>query len=108
MIPTRLDVFSLQFDVNTPQFLKEAAENCNGGMYAVCWNIFRNLLAMVSVRAAELDDPIMNVLMLRLNLYDIDDGGTEPNISANPHIRTKMIRQIQKEIEKQKQIKKIK
>lgn len=48
----------LSFDVNTPQFLKEACENSNGGMYAVCWNIFRNLLAQVAERATELKDPV--------------------------------------------------
>lgn len=68
---TRLDVFSMQFDVNTPSFLKEAAENCNGGMYGVCWNIFRELLAMVAVRATELNDPILSILMVRLNLYEM-------------------------------------
>lgn len=72
MVPeTKLDVFSTQFDVNTPGFLEEAAENCNGGMYAICWNIFRTLIAMVAERATELNDPIMNVLMLRLNLYEV-------------------------------------
>lgn len=60
-----------QFNVNTPQFIKEAAENCNGGMYGVCWNVFRMLLLQVAERAAELNDPILNVLMLRLNLYDV-------------------------------------
>lgn len=60
------------FDVNTPQFLKEAAENCNGGMYAICWNIFRNLLLQVAKRATEINDPVLDVLMLKLNLYDVD------------------------------------
>lgn len=71
MEPTKLDVFSMQFDVDTPAFLREACENCNGGMYAVCWIVFRNLLAMVAERSAELNDPIMNVLMIRLNLYEM-------------------------------------
>ena len=88
MIPTKLDVFGRQFDVNTPGFLKEAAENCEHGIYAVCWNIFRNLLAMVATRATELNDPIMNVLMLRLNLYEVQNEE-----------RYKLIRQIQKEVE---------
>ena len=88
IVPTKLDVFSTQFDVNTPWFLKEAAENCNGGMYAICWNIFRTLIAMVAERATELNDPIMNVLMLRLNLYEV------PNSE-----RHKIIEQIRKEIE---------
>lgn len=71
MIPTKLNVFDTQFDINTPQFLKEACENCKGGVYAVCWNVFLNLLGMVAERATELNDPILNVLMLRLNLYDV-------------------------------------
>ena len=75
VIPTKLDVFNmgdkLSFDVNTPQFLKEACENSNGGMYAVCWNVFRNLLAQVAERATELNDPVLNTLMIRLNLYEI-------------------------------------
>lgn len=87
MIPTKLNVFERQFDVDTPHFLKEAAENCNGGMYAVCWNIFRNLLAMVAERATELNDPIMNVLMLRLGLYDV-----------SPEERVKTIELIRKEL----------
>lgn len=75
VIPTKLDVFNmgdnLSFDVNTPQFLKEACENTNGGMYAVCWNIFKNLLAQVAERATELNDPVLDTLMIRLNLYEI-------------------------------------
>lgn len=94
MKPTKLNVSSCQFDVNTPKFLKEAAENCSGGIYAVCWNIFRNLLAMVAVRASELDDPVLNVLMLRLNLYDIDDGKEGRNISVRPGKRNKVIKKI--------------
>lgn len=59
------------FDVNTPQFLKEACENSNNGMYGVCWNIFRNLLAQVAQRAIELNDPVLNALMIRMNLYEL-------------------------------------
>lgn len=75
IIPTKLEVFNmsgrLSFDVNTPQFLKEACENCESGMYAICWNVFRDLLVQVTIRAAELNDPILNVLMIRLNLYEL-------------------------------------
>lgn len=102
MIPTKLNVFTHSFDVDTPHFLKEAAENCNGGMYAVCWNIFRNLLSMVAFRAAELNDPILNVLMLRLNLYDLDDFTEERNISKNPSARNAVINKIKKELEQSK------
>lgn len=75
---TNLDVFNdgskLSFDVNTPAFLKEACENCEHGIYAVCWNVFRNLLHLVAARAIEINDPILNVLMIRLNLYEIPNN----------------------------------
>jgi hypothetical protein len=75
VIPTKLDVFNigdkLSFDVNTPQFLKEACNNSHGGMYGVCWNIFRSLLVQVAERATELNDPVLSALMIRLNLYEI-------------------------------------
>ena len=78
VIPTKLNVFNignnLSFDVNTLQFLKEACEYVNGGMYAVCWNVFKNLLAQVAERATELNDPVLNTLMIRLNLYEIPNN----------------------------------
>lgn len=61
----------LGFDVNTPQFLKEACECANGGIYAVCYNIFKGLLAQVAERATELHDPVLDALMIRLNLYEV-------------------------------------
>lgn len=75
--PTKLkNIFNseskdMSFDVNTPQFIKEAAENCHGGMYAICWQIFKGLLIKVAERAIELDDPVLSTLMIRLNLYEI-------------------------------------
>lgn len=92
MVPTSLDVFKLTFDVNTPAFLKEAAENNHGGMYPVCWVIFRDLLAMVASRAIELNDPVMNVLMIRLGLYEISPGE-----------RYRFIEQIKRDIMKEKE-----
>lgn len=80
VIPTKLEnVFNMSgtkfsFDVNTPQFLKEVCEHTNGGMYAVCWNIFQRLLAQVAERATELNDPVLNTLMIRLNLYEIPNN----------------------------------
>ena len=90
MVKTKLDVFKMQFDVNTPQFLKEAALCNNGGMYIVCWEAFRRLLVMVAERATEINDPIMNVLMIRLNLYEL------PNAD-----RHKIINKIKKEYERE-------
>lgn len=77
VIPTKLkNVFNeegkaLSFDVDTPRFLKEVAENSGSKMYAACWNIFEGLLAKVAERATELNDPVLNTLMIRLNLYEI-------------------------------------
>ena len=88
IVPTKLDVFSMQFDLNTPGFMKEVIENSGQRMYAPAWNVFRDLLLAVATRASELNDPIMNVLMLRLNLYEV------PNKE-----RHKIIEQIRKEIE---------
>lgn len=88
LIPTKLDVFHSQFDLNTPRFLKEACENSKHGVYSACWNVFSSLLSMVAERATELNDPIMNVLMLRLNLYEV------PNEE-----RHKIIEQIKEDIE---------
>lgn len=73
--PTKLDVFNIgnhwHFDVDTPLFLKETCENSHGGIYGVCWNIFKSLLAQVAERATELNDPVLNALMIRMNLYEI-------------------------------------
>lgn len=81
--PTKIkNVFSDKtFRVNTPQFIKEACENCNGGMYAVCWNIFRNLLFLVAERATELNDPVLSALMLKLHLYKVDIRDTQKIIN---------------------------
>lgn len=73
--PTKVNAFEqMTFDVNTPQFLKEAAENCNGGMYSICWNLFRQLLAAVAQRATELQDPVLDALMIKLNLYEMPNS----------------------------------
>lgn len=94
-IPTKLNIPIFSWDVDTPQFLRESCENCEGGMYGVCWNIFKNLLAMVSARAAELDDPVMNVLMLKLNLY----GHPKDGSPIESHTRRELIKRYTNEIQ---------
>lgn len=71
MIPTKLDMFKWQFDMDCPRFLNEVIANSNCRMYAGCWNVLISLLGQVATRATELNDPILNILMLRLNLYDV-------------------------------------
>lgn len=62
---------SMMWRVNTAAFLKEVFDNypANGGIFYQPANIFRELLAMVSERATELNDPVMNALMCRLALF---------------------------------------
>lgn len=94
-IPTQLNIPDYSWELNTPGFLKEACENSRGGIYTVCWNIFKKLLVMVAARAAELDDPVMNVLMLKLNLYSNPKDGTPLENS----VRRKLIKQYTNEIQ---------
>ena len=97
VVPTKLEnVFNsqknkLSLDVNTPQFLKEACENWEGGMYAVCWNIFKELLCKVSERAIELNDPVLNTLMIRMNLYEIPHNERYKTIRKLEEIYNKSI-----------------
>lgn len=62
-----------QWSCHTPNLLTEAL--CNPGMSImnVPFNIFGKILAQVAQRAIELDDPAMNILMLRLTLYEVAD-----------------------------------
>lgn len=72
MKETKVNAFEqMTFDVNYPQFAKEACENCYGGLYAITWNILNGLIAQVAQRATELGDPVLDALMIKLNLYDI-------------------------------------
>lgn len=72
MIPTKLKFTDWEFDVDTPGFFKEASENCIGGIYPICWKMLTNLMTKVAIRATELNDPVMNLLMVKLGLYEYD------------------------------------
>ena len=68
---------SLQWRVNTPEFLREVLEH-SGAKLGICqqpFMIFKAILAEVSDRAIELNDPQLNCLMIRLALYE----GTLPS-----------------------------
>jgi hypothetical protein len=63
----------MTFSVNTIGLLTEIVESGldrRMGVLKTPINIFRNLLGQVAERAAELNDPKLNVLMLRLWLYE--------------------------------------
>ena len=81
----------LTFDVNFPGFVKEACENCNGGMYAVTWNIFKNLICQVAQRATELHDPVLDALMIKLNLYELSNEERRKMILKLQQIYTEQV-----------------
>lgn len=65
---------SLCFRVDTMGLLTEIADaglDRNMGVLKIPLNIFKNLLGEVAQRATILNDPELNILMLRLALYDV-------------------------------------
>ena len=57
-----------------PALLNEIQTGSNGGVYDVCFNILRNLLSILSERAIEINDPVLNIIMLKLSLYEGSHG----------------------------------
>ena len=64
---------SLEFRVDTMGLLTEIADSGldrRMGVLKIPLNIFKNILAETAQRAAEINDPKLNILMLRLGLYE--------------------------------------
>ncbi len=59
--------------VHTPSLLRETLTNPGTAILAQPFRIFGQLLAEVATRAAEIDDPKLNILMMRLTLYEQAD-----------------------------------
>lgn len=64
---------SLEWKVHTPNLLREVLENPGTSALRIPLNIFGKLLAEVGERAAEINDPKLNELMLRLAIYEQGD-----------------------------------
>ena len=62
-----------EWRVHTYRLLKEIADNSGQPILKKPMAIFGNLLAQVGERAAELNDPRLNALMLRLTIYTAAD-----------------------------------
>lgn len=53
-----------------PAFLQECQLCTNDNPYDVCWNLLRRLLTILTARAIEINDPVLNIIMLNLSLYE--------------------------------------
>lgn len=72
----------MQWKVNTVDLIKETIEhNPKLWVLRIPFMIFQGILAEVAERAIKLDDPELNILMLRLGLYEIHPRDVEDAIS---------------------------
>lgn len=65
--------FVLQDNVwqcDLPAFLKEIAECSQNGPYKITYKIVAELLKLLAARAIELNDPALNIIMMKLALYE--------------------------------------
>lgn len=93
----------MEWSVDTPALLNDIIPNAmqKETISPSILVIFRNLLAEVAQRATELHDPQLDILMLRLNLYEMEGkNGGEKN-----HNRVKMIEVLKKEYLKKQHLK---
>jgi len=70
----------LRFNIDAPALLNEIADAAlmkNMGVLKIPLNIFRLYLVEVAQRAIELNDPEMNVLMLKMKMYDVNHSDIE-------------------------------
>ena len=56
--------------VDLPRLLKEITECSKSIPYANTFNILAHVLNVLTERAIEINDPALNIIMLRLGLYD--------------------------------------
>lgn len=65
------------FKVDMPRLLKEIAECSKSTPYPVTFTILTRVLGILAERAIEIDDPALNIIMLRLGLYE---GAHDKNV----------------------------
>ncbi len=77
----------LKWKCHTPKLFEEILLNPGTGMLKQPLNVFRSILVEVAQRAIELNDDELNLLMIRLTLYDCADPLCE---NYNPDIIRKL------------------
>ena len=60
----------LVWKVDLPRLLKEISECSKSTLYPVTFTILARVLGILTERAIEINDPALNIIMLRLGLYD--------------------------------------
>lgn len=65
------------FKVDIPRLLKEIAECSKSTPYPVTFTIMARVLEILAERAVEINDPALNIIMLRLGLYE---GAHDKNV----------------------------
>jgi len=83
---------TVHFKCHVPNLLKEVTENAlvkNAGVLRTPLNVFRNYLGLIAQRAAQIDDPELNILMLETALYE----GTPSELSEAIEQQKKRIKQ---------------
>lgn len=70
----------MQFDAHLPNLLRELVEgHPSPGPLTRAVNLTLPILAALAERAIQIDDPRLNILMLRLAMYEID---TDKRVAA--------------------------
>jgi len=86
-------VISIGFRVNTIGLLTEIADaglDRRMGVLKIPLNIFKNILGEVAQRAIELNDPHLNILMLKLALYEVPYNEIPAAIEYQIKLRNKL------------------
>ena len=65
--------------VDMPRLLKEIAECSKSTPYPVTFTILARVLGILTERAIEINDPALNIIMLRLGLYE---GAHDKNVDV--------------------------
>ena len=74
------DAFGMTFRVHTTNLFKELWECSGMKIYGKIMKIFLALLNDVAQRATEINDPVMNALILKLRLYEVQQESDIPKL----------------------------
>ena len=70
-------MYGMVWKVDLPSLLKEIAECSKSVPYAKTFKILAQVLNVLTERAIEINDPVLNIIMLRLGLYE---GAHDKNV----------------------------